>query len=133
MKFQIIRKSGILVVGNPRILTKELTLTFEGVPDGTEVIINTGEKVIFRKVTGGAVTINESLLEEGALLVTVVPGIACDELYVKRENGLTVVYRDDTERDNIIIALRKDVQNLTNTLEALSNRISSIYDGHELL
>lgn len=133
MKFQILRKTGILYDGTPQILTGDLTLLFEGVFDGAEVIINTGDKVLYRNISDGKVTINKEYLEEGALYVRVTPGISCDRLYVTREGMVTVVSGDYFEMKHIINELRLNQNLIESKVEEIERRLREIYDGHELL
>ena len=133
MKYQIINNLGILLDGHPELLPGDLTLTFEGASDGTEVIINTGESVFYRKISGGVVTLDKRYLEKGELYVTVSPGIRCDRLCVTREGGAVIVSGDYSEMKEIINKLRADQSKLGARVEKLERRISEIYDGHELL
>ena len=133
MKYQIINNLGILLDGHPELLPSDLTLTFEGSSDGTEVIINTGESVFYRKISGGVVTLDKRYLEKGELYVTVSPGIRCDKLYVTREGGAVIVSGDYSEREAIIKKLRSEVSSLTERVEKLDCRLHEIYDGYELL
>jgi hypothetical protein len=133
MQYQIIKNSGILLDGSPMVLTKDLTLEFYGAKDGAEVIINTGEKVLYRNISEGKIVVNRDLLWEGVLYVTVGPGIACDRLYVTREGNMIIVSGDYTEREAVIKKLRADVSSLNERVEKLERKLREIYDGHELL
>lgn len=133
MRFLIIKNEGILLDGNPIALTDLLTLEFENVAEGAEVIVNTGESVFYRNVSGGKVTLNKNYLEKGELYVTVAPDIKCDRLYVTREGSIVVVSGDYTEREAIIKKLRAEVSSLNDRVEKLERRLREIYDGHELL
>ena len=133
MQFLILKNEGILLDGNPVALTDLLTLSFENVAEGAEVIINTGESVFYRNVNDGKVTLNKNYLEEGELYVTVAPDIKCDRLYVIREGNTVVISGDYTEREARIKKLRSEFSSLNDRIENLERRLREIYDGHELL
>ena len=132
MKFQILNTEGYLIERIPEVLKGVLDLKFEGASDGSIAVINNGDRVFYRDIIDGACSIPEGYLVPGEIKISIKPNIVLDRLYLIHD-GVTVVYPDERERDEILNRLRRDLSRTTIAVEKMRRRISDIYDGHEVL
>ncbi len=136
MRYKILNSDGYLTIRAPEVLKETLVIEFDGAREGDVAVINNGDRVFYRDIIDGACSILEELLVEGGIKLSIKsPGranIVLDKLYVLKD-GVTVVYPDEKERDDILNRAREDLAQTITVVEKIRRRISDIYDGVDIL
>lgn len=139
MKYYLIGKRGILVSSEPEKGASCLTIEVENAPEGSEIIFNVSDRIIYRVIENGRCELNKSIIKEGPITITLFKkdspeeAIRLDSLYLIVSDSELVIIPNYLEHESIITNLRIQLDNIAETTQKLQKRISEIYDGVDIL
>lgn len=137
MKYHLIGKRGILVSSEPEKGASSLTIEVENAPEGSEVIFNFSERIIYRVIENGRCELNKSLIKEGPITITLFKkdspeeAIRLDSLYSIVSDSELVIIPNYLEYESVLTDLRLRLAGTEELVSYLKSRLEEIFDGYE--